>query len=385
MKLHRNITLITWFNFLLDFRFYAPVAIIYFTRVSGSYALGMSVFSITMLSSALLEVPTGVFSDLIGRKQTLVAGAASTVVSVICYAVGGSYAWLVVGGVLEGLARALYSGNNDALLHDTLAETHSQSDYAHHYGRTSAMFQWALAISAAAGGILAAISFDLVMWLSVVPAVLGLAVAARVIEPNVKKQAEGNVYSQMNKAIKLFRQNYRLRMLSLSGATGYAAGESSYQFQSAFIQTVWPLWAVGIAKMLSNIGAAISFHLSGRIIKHFQALPTLLFSKLYSLILITIAYAFPTAASPLLDASTSMFHGTSTTAKSHLLQQQYSSAQRATMDSLNSLLGSLLFAIVSLCLGLFADHIGPARALLSLRLLSALSLYLLWRLFRNKD
>jgi hypothetical protein len=57
-----NIRLLAWFNFCLDFRLYAPVAILYFSDVAGSFTLGMSVFSAIMLSGALLEVPTGVFS-----------------------------------------------------------------------------------------------------------------------------------------------------------------------------------------------------------------------------------------------------------------------------------------------------------------------------------
>jgi hypothetical protein len=59
MKLHKNIKLLAWFNFFTDFKLYPPVAIIYFARVSGSYALGMSIFAITQLASAIFEVPTG--------------------------------------------------------------------------------------------------------------------------------------------------------------------------------------------------------------------------------------------------------------------------------------------------------------------------------------
>lgn len=75
MKLHLNIKLLSWFNFLLDFRFYAPVAIIYFSQVTGSYVLGMAVFSVTFISSALFEVPTGIYSDMIGRKKNLCLGS----------------------------------------------------------------------------------------------------------------------------------------------------------------------------------------------------------------------------------------------------------------------------------------------------------------------
>ena len=60
-KLHKNIKILTWFNFFTDFLLYAPVAIIYFERITGSYALGMSIFSIIMIGSALFEVPTGIF------------------------------------------------------------------------------------------------------------------------------------------------------------------------------------------------------------------------------------------------------------------------------------------------------------------------------------
>ena len=383
MKLHKNIYLLTWFNFLLDFRFYAPVAIIYFAQVSGSYVLGMSIFSITMLSSAIFEVPTGVFSDIIGRKKTLVLGAAASLISVTFYAIGGTYIFLAIGALLEGLARSFYSGNNDALLHDTLVETGQEEQYAHHYGTTSSMFQWALALAAIIGGVLASISFSLVMWLSVIPSIIALALTLQVAEPKVIKETGANIFAHLGKAISHFKQNYSLRMLSLSSAIGYASGESSYLFSSAFVQTLWPLWAIGFAKMLSNIGAAISFRFSGRIIRRFQALPSLIFGKLYSLIVCTFAYVFPTVVSPLLLSSTSVFYGLTSTAESTLLQQEYSQPQRSTMASLNSLLGSLLFAIAALALGLFADSLGPARALLVLRLLAALALYLVWRLFKK--
>ena len=65
----------------------------------------------------------------------------------------------------------------------------------------------------------------------------------------------------------LFKGNYKLRTLSISKIIGYAQGEAGYQFSSAFVNLLWPVWAIGFSKMLSNIGAALSFHYSGRIIK----------------------------------------------------------------------------------------------------------------------
>src|SRR5688572_6830492 len=136
MPVARNIRLLAWFHFWGDFRPYAPIAILYFAQISGSYALGMSIFAATRLAQSMLEVPTGIYSDKIGRKKTLVLGAVTGVFSLIFYAIGGTYLALLTGAIFEGLARAFYSGNNEALLHDTLAEMGQRERYAEYLGKT---------------------------------------------------------------------------------------------------------------------------------------------------------------------------------------------------------------------------------------------------------
>lgn len=87
----KNVRLLSIFNFLIGFSLFAPLAIIYFSRVSGSFTLGASVFGITMLASAIFEVPTGIWSDKVGRKQTIILGSWARVIAFILYAIGLSY------------------------------------------------------------------------------------------------------------------------------------------------------------------------------------------------------------------------------------------------------------------------------------------------------
>lgn len=70
----KNASLLGLISFLSEFRLYAAIAVLYFTEITGSMTLGMGVFSVTMLSSALLELPTGILSDVVGRKKTIVLG-----------------------------------------------------------------------------------------------------------------------------------------------------------------------------------------------------------------------------------------------------------------------------------------------------------------------
>lgn len=155
----KNVHLLSIFNFLIGFSLFAPLAIIYFSKVSGSFTLGASIFGITMLASAIFEVPTGIWSDKVGRKQTIILGSWARVIAFVLYAVGLSYWWLVAGAIFEGLSRSFYSGNNDAFLYDTLADSGKEKDFHEYQGKVSSTEQLAMGIAALLGGIIANFSF----------------------------------------------------------------------------------------------------------------------------------------------------------------------------------------------------------------------------------
>jgi MFS family permease len=364
MSVPRNVRLLAWFNFFTDFRPYAPIAILYFSDVSGSYALGMSVYSAVMLSQSLFEVPTGVFSDMIGRKRTVVCGALAAVLSLTCYAIGGTYLALLAGGVFEGLARAFYSGNNDALLHDTLKEIGREDAFREYLGKTASMYQAALAISAVVGSLVAALSFQLVMWVSVIPMVLSLLVSLGFVEPRAYTRTRANVYAHLGTAIRNIVHNPKLREISAATILDYSLGEARWYFRSTFVATLWPVWALGIAQMLANATAAISFYFAGRIIRRFGELRLLICGIVFSESLSLFAMFFAGILSPILLGMNSLLFGVNTVATGSLLQREFTDEQRATMGSLTSFGGSIALAICSFLLGALADRIGATPALI---------------------
>ncbi len=384
MLVARNIRLIGWFNFWADFRPYGPIAILYYSQVSGSYALGMSIFSAAMLAQSIFEMPTGVLSDLVGRKKTVVYGAVASVFALTFYAIGGSYWALLVGAIFEGLGRAFYSGNNDALLYDTLAEMEQRETFQEYLGKTSSMYQLALAISAIIGSLIAAISFRTVYWVSVIPMVLSLIVSVRLIEPHMHVSENTNIYSHLKTALRNFRQNARLRTLSLAWIVSYAVGESSWLIRSAFIVTLWPVWAIGIAQMIGNVTAAISFYYAGRIIKRFGEFRLLVGGMLISELVNLFGLIFASVISPALMASNSIFFGVNNVAKQSLIQHEFSDEQRATMGSLNSFAGSIAFSVFSFLLGGLADRVGIVPALVTASLLSIIPMALYFRVLRPR-
>ena len=379
----KNVRLLSIFNFLIGFSLFAPLAILYFAKVSGSYALGALVFGITMLASAVFEVPTGVWSDRVGRKGTIILGSWARVLAFVFYAIGLSYGWLVVGAILEGVSRALYSGNNDAFLHDTLSDEGLEHQYDDYLGKTSSTEQLAYGISAILGSVIASFSFSYLLWISVGFQILMLTVSYLFTEPKARTKKTTNVYAHLREALTLFFTNKKLRLLSWSSAMGNAFGEAGYQFRAAFVASLWPVWAIGLSSVLSSFGASLSFFFSGKLIRTFSAIKLLLTGSIYGKAVNFAAYLFPNFFSPLLLTTTSLFYGASEVAKNTLMQKEFSEHQRATMASLNSLFGSILFTIVFVSLGLFAISIAPAKALVILTIASLPTTYLLWVIFRN--
>jgi len=382
--MHRNIRLLSWFNFFTDFVFFAPVAIIYFAQVSGSYALGMSVFSVAYVSSAIFEVPTGIVSDMVGRKKTMVLGAIASVLCVVLYALAQSYWALILGSVFQGVSRAFYSGNNDALLHDTLKESGKENEYHTYLGKTSGMFQIALAVATGIGGAMAAISFPLVMWASVVPQIAALMIALQITEPTVVTEKVTNIFSHLRESIIQFRKNYKLQLLTVSSVLRFGIGESTFFLRSVFINSLWPLWAVGISYSLSHVGGALGFHFSGKVINRFSHIKVLNFEILFNRAVNLIALFFPTIVSPALMTTSSLTYGAGSVAINSLLQKEFTQTQRATMSSLASLGGSVVFGIFSVILGMVADKFDARTAMIMAHILLLLPL-IFYRMIFNHD
>lgn len=384
----KNITLLRWYNFFYEFRPYGAIAILYFTQITGSFALGLAVFSIGSIAAALFEVPTGVISDRIGRRKTVIFGSVASAAALILYALGGNFgfALLVLGAIFNGLARALLSGNNDALLYDTMKQAGQSDQFGEKLGKVNSMFEIALGISALLGGALALISLQAVMIASIVPQVVCAFLALRFIEPKVHtEEVPENIYSHLKEAVRGFVRNAKLRKLSLAYSLDYALEETQYNFKPAFAATLLPTWALGIVRSFDNLFGFLGYHFAGAITKRFGALKTLLGQQVIGRLNIFVAAGIPTVVSPFLLNINAFFFGIGETANRSLMQKEFTDKQRATMGSLNSLLGSLLFALTGILVGLIADSIGPAKTILVLGVTSISVVLLYWNLFRGYE
>lgn len=375
-----NATVLSWFGFLTRLRFHGPVAILYFVQVTGSFALGGLVLAAATVAAALSEVPTGVLSDRMERRHVATLGAIAASLSFALYALGGSMWLLLIGAVVEGFAAALWSGNNEALVYESVASEGQPEQYGAALARMQSFQEAAAAVAALLGSAVAFWSFPATLWLSAV-AQLGAAILSRRLqEPTVHSRRSGNLYAHLDEAIRAFWRNPRLQLLAAAGSLSYAVGESSFQFQAAFVQTIWPVWAIGVTRTISSVLSITSFWFSTRIIARLTPLGAVIAGNLYGRFIHLLALLHPTVVSPAILAGVSLAHGVGTVARSQLLQEEFSDGVRATMGSLVSFTGSLLFGVVAVLVGSLADRFGPATALLIMQVPQLLQPLLYWRI-----
>ena len=377
----KNIKLLYLINFFSSFRFYTPILVIYFAQVTGSYASAMTIIAADGLFTGLFEIPTGIFSDLIGRKSTTILSHIISIPTMIFWAIGGSFEFLLIGAFFGGLSGALRSGNDDALMYDSLKEINRENEYHNFYSKLGTFALIAFGISALIGGFIAGISFQLVFWLSILFKIFALILSFFLHQPPEYKKVEYNPYRHLKESISLFIHNPKLRMLSISNALTNSITESTYQFSPIFVNTLWPLWAVGLMKASTNFLNAFSYFISGKIITKFKAFNALMGQFVISRVILIFAYAFPTILSPALMASTSLIYGIGQVSQNTLMQKEFSDHQRATMGSLNSLLTTIFFTTTSILIGLFADLLGSRNILLLGEIFLIFVLFIYWRLF----
>ena len=115
--------------------------------------------SIYYISVVILEVPSGFFSDYVGRKPTLIL---SSIFFLLSYAIFGfvlpNFQFLVVAQVLLAGAMSFMSGTNTSFYYESLLQEGLESEYPQREARVQSMLQYTGAFAVLIGGFLGAVN-----------------------------------------------------------------------------------------------------------------------------------------------------------------------------------------------------------------------------------
>ncbi|MBQ8299822.1 MAG: MFS transporter [Clostridia bacterium] len=383
-EIKKNIILLALIQFLSQIDFYSAIAILYFTEVTGSFMLGMSVYSITTLATAIFELPTGILSDKIGRKKTIILGSTFSIAASIVLLLSNNYLGLVLYSITRGLEKALFSGNNDAYLYDKLKESKEEHRFIDFVSKVKSMTYLAGAISALIGGIFLFFkSYKFVIAISIIPKIIQWLVSFGLDEAYSKKAKENNAINSVVNPLKAVMKNKLLLKKICADSIMHSITESCFQFRSTFYELVWPTWAVGLPRVLSNVGAFLSDWFGEKIIKKIEKKKVVIYSVIYSIFSNVLAVVMNNVISPIVMVSNSLLQ--TDYIEAEMEQKLYRDEYRASMGSIKALFESIMFSILSIILGLVADKFSVITSFVVFQLMRVIPLLIIKNVMEKID
>ena len=379
----RNIRLIYIHNLLTDIRFQSAFIVIYYAQVAGSYTAATAVLAIETLSAALFDIPTGIVSDKLGRKLTLTMGSTCFALSGTCYALAHGFGMLAAGATFYGLSYALFSGNNNALLFESLKAAGREKEFHHYQGRLSSMFQLGLGTSALIASMIAPHGLRIVFICGIVPQVLAAIVSLFITEPRAHFDSEQKSLAHMKAAFKTILHNRRLRLLTIGNSISFGVGEAVFVFAPAFINRLWPIWAVAIYRAMASFMGFIGFWFAGPILDRIKPARALALAASYGLVSELAATIMANVVSPVIFVSGSLLFGPYMVARDQIMQTEFTDQQRATLGSVVSFTASVVGSLSVLGLGMIGDHFGLRTAMFAGIIVGGLGVPIYVRLFRR--
>ena len=233
--LKRTIALIPWYQLLNNLLFWQAVWFLYFqSKLSGAEAIIL--YTVYDISVTVMEVPSGYFSDRIGRRWTLMLSAVCALTDCIALAIGGSFAMLAAGQCLLGAGSAFKSGTDSSLLYESLTAAGRSDDIEAQEVRVWRFSLTGLALSAVIGGAMSLWSPVLPFYATAAAFALVLLLVILMQEPPARAGTVITVRGQLG-ALRLAFLNPVLTWLFLLAVLMYAFSHLPFVFGQPFILT----------------------------------------------------------------------------------------------------------------------------------------------------
>ncbi len=251
-----NIKALAFFQFLKGCMIMMPVVVVFFQSVGLSMQDIMWTQAVFSATTVLFEIPSGYFSDVLGRRRTLIIGACCSTLGFALYTLANGFAMILVAEIVLGLGMSFVSGTDSALLYDSLKQLGEGSRSIQAEGRQISYGNFAESIAGVVGGFLAAYTLRVPLYAQVLVTALMIPLAWSLVEPEREsfRSSGGSLRGIMEISHSALIRNERLRWILLfSGVIGAGTLTMVWFVQPYMQQCGLPLAYFGIAWTLCNL------------------------------------------------------------------------------------------------------------------------------------
>ncbi|HOS85405.1 MAG TPA: MFS transporter [Bacteroidales bacterium] len=156
--LAHNIYKLSVIKFAKWFMLYMPIIGLFYAENNLSAFQLFIIQAGYSLSSAVFEIPSGYFADVVGRRKTLIIGSCMGALGFIIYSLSGSFLAFLCAEIIMGIGQSFISGTDSAMLYDSVQHTKKKDAYLKYEGRITSLGGFAETGAALLGGIIASVT-----------------------------------------------------------------------------------------------------------------------------------------------------------------------------------------------------------------------------------
>ena len=135
------------YGFLKNLRFFEPFLILFFVETGLTYLQIGTLYAVREISTGILEIPTGIVADSLGRRRTMICSFISYVLSFLIFFCSGKYLLFIPAMILFSFGEAFRTGTHKAMIFAYLVIKGWDDQKVHYYGHTRSWAQIGSAIS----------------------------------------------------------------------------------------------------------------------------------------------------------------------------------------------------------------------------------------------
>ncbi|MDC0357233.1 MFS transporter [Oligoflexia bacterium] len=314
-----------------------------------------AIFSVVAL---ILEIPSGYFADVFGRKAAHIWGGVFFLGAYLIYCLAGSFWWFAGAEVSLGIGISLLSGSGEALAYDSLLALGQEHRYRGLEGRMITISSFSEAIGGILGGFLAVSSLRTPFYLEALILACFVGVSLTLVEPPRAKLKQGvSRLVQLKQALAyaLFTNKELKWLLIYSAVSGCATYMIAWLAQPYMESVAFPLAFFGLAWAFFHLVMGCVSWYADRIVSLIGERRTLALLP----VLIGLGYFCLSACQNIWGVAFILIlylvRGIRLPLTREYINRLTTSESRATVLSLVSFLLRIIFAILSPIVGWMAD------------------------------
>lgn len=334
-------------NFYI-YRFFKDFAFIYAVYVILFKLSGLSVLDISLLLAlwsgfvVVLEVPTGALSDKWNRKYMLILGMLFKSVGFAVWIFANNFITFALGFLFWGMGSSFSSGTQEALLFDNLKKFKKTDMYEKVTGHAKFYSNIAIGASVFIGGILASYSFDIVLVMSSLFMLVSIIpiLSFKEIKSGKTSTKETKYFHLIRGAFKQALKNKTMLRLLLYSVVAFSFIGTLNEYEQLYFNWLSiPLSLFGVIAVLINLVDSIGCRFAYKFKKRFESWNSFYLLLMLSGILLIVSVSYRSVLFLSFFVLLFMFNSIGRVLVESKLQRQIKTEQRATILSINSLLG----------------------------------------------